>query len=142
VFAAAADALGMNLEDLAKEMRSGKTIAQIAQEKNVDVNKVIDALVADANAKIDTAVKDGKLSQDEAKTLKDTLRSAITAFVNNSLPKLPSGIGGGFRFKFGGHHGLEPFGGHGGWGPFGGSGSGPSSSAPNSTTTTVKPATS
>jgi hypothetical protein len=139
---AAAKALGITTDELKSDLEKGMSIADIAKSKNVDVNKVIDALVADANAKIDTAVKDGKLSQDEAKTLKDTLRSAITAFVNNSLPKLPSGIGGGFRFKFGGHPGLEPFGGHGGWVPFGGSGSGPSSSAPNSTTTTVKPATS
>jgi hypothetical protein len=68
VFAAAADALGMNLKDLAKEMRSGKTIAQIAQEKHVDVNKVIDAMVAKATANGRDATK---------------ARDAITKLVND-----------------------------------------------------------
>jgi hypothetical protein len=136
---AAAKALGITTDELKSDLAKGMSIADIAKSKNVDVNKVIDALVADANAKIDTAVKNGKLSQDRAKTLKDAIRSAVTAFVNNSLPKLPSGIGGGFGFKFGGHHGFEPFGGRGGWGP---SSSAPSSNAPSPTTTTVKPATS
>ena len=49
-FAAAADALGMSVKDLATELRAGKTIAQVAQEKSVDVNKVIDAMVAKAVA--------------------------------------------------------------------------------------------
>jgi hypothetical protein len=70
VFAAAADALGMNLKDLAKEMRSGKTIAQIAQEKNVDVNKVIDAMVAKATANGRDATK---------------ARDAITKLVNDGV---------------------------------------------------------
>ena len=130
---AAAKALGISTDELKSDLAKGMSIADIAKSKNVDVNKVIDALVADANAKIDAAVKSGKLSQDQANTLKATIRSAVAAFVNHDLPKLPAGMGGGFGFKFGDHHGF---------GPYGGRGSGPSSNAPNSPTTTVKPATS
>jgi len=68
---AAADALGLSVKDLAKELRGGKTIAQVAQEKGVDVNTVIDAMVAQA-------VKNGR---DEAKA-----RAAITKFVNEGRP--------------------------------------------------------
>jgi hypothetical protein len=42
---AAAEALGMSVEDLQTELRDGKTIADVANEKNVDVQKVIDAMV-------------------------------------------------------------------------------------------------
>ncbi|HEX5096101.1 MAG TPA: hypothetical protein VFX21_08815 [Acidimicrobiia bacterium] len=42
---AAAAALGMSVEDLRSELRDGKTIADVAEEKNVDVQKVIDAMV-------------------------------------------------------------------------------------------------
>jgi hypothetical protein len=129
----AAKALGITTDELKSDLAKGMSIADIAKSKNVDVNKVIDALVAGANAKIDTAVKNGKLSQDHANSLKDMIRSAITAFVNNQLPKPPAGNGSGFGFKFGGHHGFGPFAGH---------GSAPGSNAPSSTTTTVKPATS
>jgi hypothetical protein len=130
-----AKALGITTDELKSDLAKGMSIADIAKSKNLDVNKVIDALVADASAKIDAAVKNGMLSQDKANALKGAIRSAITAFVNNGLPKPPAGIGGGgFGFKFGGHHGF---------GPFGRPGTSPGSSAPTSTTTTtVKPATS
>jgi hypothetical protein len=129
---AVAKALGITTDELKSDLAKGMSIADIAKSKNLDVNKVIDQLVADANAKIDDAVKSGKLPQDLAKQMKDGLRSAITALVNGDLPKLPFGEGGGFRFKFGDHHGF---------GSRGGSGSTPGSPAPT-TTTTVKPATS
>jgi hypothetical protein len=128
----AAQALGITPAELKSDLAKGMSIADIAKSKNIDVNKVIDALVADANAKIDAAVSSGKLPQDRADQLKAAIRSAITAFVNNSMPKLPMGPGGGFGFKFGGDHGF---------GPYGRPGSVPGSTAPT-TTTTVKPATS
>jgi hypothetical protein len=72
--AAAADALGMNARDLAEALRGGKTIADVAQDRNVDVDAVIDAMVA-------AAVANGR---DEAKA-----REAITTFVNEGRPDGP-----------------------------------------------------
>jgi len=68
---AAADALGLSVKDLATELRGGKTIAEVAQDKTVDVNTVIDAMVA-------AAVNNGR---DEAKA-----REVITKFVNEGRP--------------------------------------------------------
>ena len=76
---AAADALGLSVKDLATELRGGKTIAQVAQDKSVDVNTVIDAMVA-------AAVQNGR---DEAKA-----REVITKLVNEGRPE--------------GHHGHHP----------------------------------
>jgi len=123
-----AKALGITTDELKSDLAKGMSIADIAKSKNVDVNTVIDALVADVNAKIDAAVKTGKLSPDRATTLKNDIRSAITALVNGT---------GGLGHMSGGRFGFK-FGGHGGHGPFGG-GSGPGSNAPTTTTTTVKP---
>jgi transposase-like protein len=69
--AAAADALGMDARSLAEALRSGKTIADIAQEKDVDLDAVIDAMVT-------VAVANGR---DEA-----TAREAITKLVNEGRP--------------------------------------------------------
>lgn len=44
----AADTLGMTLEELVGELKSGKSIADVAQEKGVAVQDVIDALVEQA----------------------------------------------------------------------------------------------
>ena len=70
-FAAAADALGVSVQDLAKDMKSGKTIADVAKDKGVDVNTVIDAMVT-------KAVANGR---DESKA-----KDAITKFVNDGRP--------------------------------------------------------
>ena len=66
---AAAGALGISVKDLARELKGGKTIAEVAKEKGVDVNTVIDAMVA-------KAVANGR---DEAKA-----KDAITKFVNEA----------------------------------------------------------
>ena len=60
---------------------------QAPEEHGVDVQKVIDQLVDDANAKLDDAVKDGHLSQEKADELKKTLEEMITKMVNNEMPR-------------------------------------------------------
>jgi hypothetical protein len=55
----AAEALGMEPSELAEAMRDGRTIAEIAEERGVDVNAVIEALVADARERITDFVNEG-----------------------------------------------------------------------------------
>jgi hypothetical protein len=81
-FDAAAQALGISEEELREQLRDGKTIAQVAQERNVDVQRVIDAMVADVNARIDEKVQEGDLTADEANEKKAELRERITELVN------------------------------------------------------------
>ena len=49
----AAEALGMTEEELRAELRDGASIAQIAEERGVDVQTVIDALVAHATERLE-----------------------------------------------------------------------------------------
>ena len=55
----AATALGVTSEELRTALREGKSVADVATEKGVDVQVVIDALVAEAQERIATAVSDG-----------------------------------------------------------------------------------
>jgi hypothetical protein len=102
----AAKALGISSAELKTDLAKGQTIAQIAKSKNVDLNKVIDALVADESAKIDAAVKAGHLAQSQGDNLKTHLKAVITMTVNNAFPKGPSGGGFGGRFGFPGRGGV------------------------------------
>jgi hypothetical protein len=77
-----ADTIGIQPKDLVTELKSGKSIAQVAQEHNVDPQKVIDALVAKADGRIDQAVQNGKLTQDRANTLKAKVPDAAAKVVN------------------------------------------------------------
>jgi hypothetical protein len=94
-----ASALGIDAATLRSDLQSGKTIAQIASDQGVDVQKVIDAVVSDVTTKIGQAVKDGKLTQAQADTITSNLNQRITDAVNGQLP---FGPGRGFGHRHGG----------------------------------------
>jgi polyhydroxyalkanoate synthesis regulator phasin len=74
--------LGMSQKDLMVELRSGKSIADVARDKGVDPQKVIDDVVGAITTKIDQRVADGKLDQAKADTMKQHLSQRVTDFVN------------------------------------------------------------
>jgi hypothetical protein len=93
----AAEALGMSEDELRDALRDGSSIASLAEERGVDVQSVIDALVASATAKIDEKVASGDLDSARADELKAELPERIQAMVERE---------GGLRP--GGHHGPGP----------------------------------
>ena len=86
---ATATALGMTREELRVQLVDGKTVADVARAENVEVQRVIDAMVADANAHLDEAVANGRLSQAEADAKRADLVERITTFVNEGPPTRP-----------------------------------------------------
>jgi len=87
---AAASYLGLTEAQLRTQVSSGKTLAQVAKAQNKSVDGLVDALVKDANAKIDQAVKDGKLTQAQANEIKQDQRQHLTDFVNNGKARFKS----------------------------------------------------
>src|SRR6059058_6654422 len=83
--AVVAKAIGISEADLRDQLRSGKTIAEVAKAKGVDVQKVIDALVADVNRRIDQAVTDKRITAERAASIKAGLKDRITRLVNEGL---------------------------------------------------------
>lgn len=83
--ATAAEAIGISHADLRAQLRDGKTVAQVAQEHHVDPQKVIDAMVVKASARIDEAVANGKLDASRAATLKQKLPDAASKLVNREF---------------------------------------------------------
>lgn len=51
--AAAAEALGMSEDDLRTALKDGKSMAEVAADQGVEVQDVVDALVANASARLD-----------------------------------------------------------------------------------------
>jgi hypothetical protein len=92
---AAAEAIGIESEELRAALRDGSTIAEVAEANDVDVETVVDALVADAEAHLDEAVEDGRLSEEEATERKADLPERIEALVNGERPAFgPAGAPG------------------------------------------------
>jgi hypothetical protein len=80
--AAAATALGMTEAALQAELEAGKTAAQVAESKGVDVQKVVDAVVAVDTAEIEAAVKAGTITQAQADARLANLEQHVTDEVN------------------------------------------------------------
>jgi hypothetical protein len=88
---AVAEALGITEDELREAVQGGATIAEVAEANGVEVQTVIDALVADATAHLDEEVAEGDLTEEQATERKAELEERITAMVNRERPE------GGFR---------------------------------------------
>jgi hypothetical protein len=125
--------LGISSQELLKDLANGQSIADIAKAKGVDINAIINSLVTDATSKINAAVSDKHLSQDQATKIESNLKDMITKMVNGSFKfggmGLGTGIGHGFgRFGPGGPGGYP--GGPGGPGGYPGAKTNPTTTVP------------
>ena len=79
---AAATALKLTPTQLQQDLKSGKSIAAIAQTQNVPLQTVQDAMLAAAKTNLDKAVSSGKLTQaQETKMLAD-LQTRLPQMLN------------------------------------------------------------
>lgn len=83
---AAAEALGMTVEDLRRALSEGQSLAEVAQGQGVDPEQVVNALVAEAQAHINDKVADGRITQEQADEMLSNLTERIRAFVNGEAP--------------------------------------------------------
>lgn len=71
---------------LHKELNAGKSLADIAKEKGVDRQKVVDLLVAHQKARLAEAVKAGKLTQEQASKWSEGIQERAEKFVDRKGP--------------------------------------------------------
>ncbi|MEY2421351.1 MAG: hypothetical protein QOI95_1418 [Acidimicrobiaceae bacterium] len=79
-----AGAIGISEADLQTALQSGKSMADVATANNVDPQKVIDALVADAQTKLAAQVASGEITQAQADEMSADLTQHITDLVNHT----------------------------------------------------------
>jgi hypothetical protein len=82
----AAQELGMTPQDLADELKGGKTLAQIASDKGVDLGSLIDKILEPLQARLSTAVQNGKITQDQADQRLNDAKQKLTDWANNGGP--------------------------------------------------------
>jgi len=99
--------LGMTQEQILAERQAGKTLADLAKEKGVTDQQLIDAMLAGRQEAIAQAVTDGRLTQAQA----DWMLEKMTAMAPFQLtnPFAPGGFGHGGA----GHGGMMRGGMHG-----------------------------
>jgi hypothetical protein len=84
--AVVAEALGITEDQLRDALGGGRTIAEVAADEGVDVQAVIDALVANAGARLDQAVADGDLTRQQADERLARIEERVTAMVDGERP--------------------------------------------------------
>jgi polyhydroxyalkanoate synthesis regulator phasin len=84
---AAASYLGLTEDQLRTQLRSGKTLADVAKAQGKSVDGLIDALVAATKKDLDDAVADGRLTQAQADQILADMKQRITDRVNGKLPQ-------------------------------------------------------
>lgn len=96
----AAEVIGVEPRELADALRDGSTIAEVAAEHGVEVQSVIDAMVAEATERLNEAVADGRITEEQAARRLEGLTERVTDRVNNGFPRGgpghhgPGGVGG------------------------------------------------
>jgi ribosomal protein S20 len=84
-----ADALGMAPQDVISALRSGKKVSDLTASKRMTVGEVQDKMLAAVKARLDRAVKSGKLTQTQSSQAYSKLQQNITS--GNWIKQLQNG---------------------------------------------------
>jgi hypothetical protein len=76
----------MSSDDVRTALQNGSTLADLAKKQGKSVDDVVAAIVASVKANIAQAVKDGKLTQDQADRITSSLEQRVRAIVQNGHP--------------------------------------------------------
>jgi polyhydroxyalkanoate synthesis regulator phasin len=79
----AAEELGVTAADLMAEIQAGKSIADVAGEKGVDVQAIVDAYLAQLGEVLDQAVQNGRITQDQADSMLEHAQETVPEMLEN-----------------------------------------------------------
>lgn len=85
---AAAQKLGLTEAQLRDELKSGKSLAQIAQEKGVSRDDLRTAMLDAVRSQVNQAVQNGKLTQDQANQVISRIEQVIDRLID-AAPRQP-----------------------------------------------------
>jgi hypothetical protein len=94
---AAATYLGLTEEALHTQLESGKTLAQIAQDRGKSVDGLVAAIYDAAKKRLDAALSAGRITKAQEDAILADLKQRITDFVNGNGPRFRGPGLRGFR---------------------------------------------
>ena len=98
VVTTAAEALGISPRELAIDLRTGQSIAEVASERGMEIEVVADALTTKATTAIDAAEANGRIDEERAAQRKERLPEVIDRllhFRKGDRPDRPDRPGAG-----------------------------------------------
>ena len=92
--AAAAEYLGLGEEELRNRLADGKSLAEIAQAEGKSVDGLKQALLAETKQRVAGAVKDGRLTEQEAAELLERATERVDRLVEGTFDRHSDGMWG------------------------------------------------
>lgn len=99
---AAAEALGMDLADVAAARQDGKSLADLAAEKGISNETLINALLAARKAALDEAVASERITQEQADYMMEHMTENIADHIDDTTVGPRGGMRGSGGMGFGG----------------------------------------
>ena len=96
LIAVAAKVLGIDQTALVTTLNSGKTIADVAKEKGISADKIVDEFLAPRLAAMKSSVEAKRITQAQADAMIATMKANVTAQLNNKWTPRGPGMGTGF----------------------------------------------
>ena len=87
----AAEQLGLEPADLMTAVHEGMTIAELAEQQGVELQTIADAYLAEVTEKVNQAVADEKLTQEQADTILANAEQRISDWLENGCQVGPMG---------------------------------------------------
>lgn len=80
----AAEQTGLEPREIIQQIHDGKSLADVLTEHGIDVNTFIDAAVGQAQERLNTAVQNGRLTQEQADQRLEEFRARLTERINQA----------------------------------------------------------
>ena len=77
--------IGITPKELRTDLKGGQTVAQVANAKGISTTTLVNDLTHDVDARIQKAVTNGKITQDEATKVEAKVPAAVTKAVNHQF---------------------------------------------------------
>ena len=104
----AAEQLGTTVEDLVTQLQDGNTIAGLAEAQGVDTQDIADAYLENYATKLDEAVANERMTQEQADTMLEQAAESVQERMEAAWPDcLHQSDGMRNGFMPGGRHGIE-----------------------------------
>ena len=78
----AAEKLDITTAELATELQAGKTIADLAEEKDVSVDSIVNAFIAPRLERMAVMVANGVMTQEQLDEMTEEMKANLTAQLN------------------------------------------------------------
>ena len=90
LLAGAANYLGLTKEELRAELRSGKTLKQLAEGQGKSVSGLVDAMLAPVKESLDKAVSEGKITDERRDAILQRLTELANRLVERTFAASPA----------------------------------------------------